>query len=101
MNIEISPKEYERELNWYDGLLYLSLLEIDGKNDWRFPTLNELEHIYKSVNDFGARYYWSSVEYTEDSADSVGCLGFIFGPRIRNGKHILRYVRPVRTIEPS
>jgi hypothetical protein len=43
----------------------------------------------------------SSVEYTEDSADSAGCLGFIFGPRIRNGKHILRYVRPVRTIEPS
>jgi hypothetical protein len=98
MNIEISPKEYERELNWYDGLLYLSLLEIDGKSDWRLPTFDELEHIYKSVNDFVRAYYWSSAEYTEDSA---GCLGFIFGARIRNGKHILRYVRPVRTIEPS
>jgi hypothetical protein len=33
--IEISDREYWKELNWYDGQLYCSLLNIDGKNDWR------------------------------------------------------------------
>lgn len=35
MNIEIASKEYWKELSYDDGKLYCSLLEIDGKNDWR------------------------------------------------------------------
>ena len=35
MNIEISPKEYWRELNPDDGKLYCSMVIINGKNDWR------------------------------------------------------------------
>lgn len=35
MNIEISPKEYWRELNPADGKLYCSMVVIDDKNDWR------------------------------------------------------------------
>jgi len=35
MNIEISEDKYWKQLNYNDGLLYVSLLEIDGKNDWR------------------------------------------------------------------
>jgi hypothetical protein len=33
------------KLNWYDGLLYLSFLEIDRKNDWRLPTEDESPNI--------------------------------------------------------
>jgi hypothetical protein len=35
MTIEISEEKYWKLLNYYDGMLYLSLLTIDGKNDWR------------------------------------------------------------------
>lgn len=34
MRIEISSKEYWKELNYYDALLYCSMLVIDGKNEW-------------------------------------------------------------------
>ena len=35
MMIEISEKQYWKKLNWYDGHLYCSLLNIDGKDGWR------------------------------------------------------------------
>ena len=38
MKIELSPEKYWAKLNWYDTILYLSMLEIDGKNDWILPT---------------------------------------------------------------
>ena len=38
MKIELSPEKYWTKLNWYDTILYLSMLEIDGKNDWILPT---------------------------------------------------------------
>jgi translation initiation factor 2B subunit (eIF-2B alpha/beta/delta family) len=37
MNIEISPRQYWKRLNYYDALLYLSILNIDGKEGWRLP----------------------------------------------------------------
>jgi hypothetical protein len=63
MNIQICPKEYERMLNWYDGMMYCQLLVIDNKNDWRLPTKDELNEIYNSENDFGGSDFWSSTEY--------------------------------------
>ena len=35
MNIEVSSKEYWKGLNYYDGILYCQILNIDGTNDWR------------------------------------------------------------------
>lgn len=35
MNIEVSPKEYWKLLNYYDGLLYCDMVVIDNKTDWR------------------------------------------------------------------
>ena len=35
MNIEISDKKYWKRLSYDDGLLYCSLLSIDGVGDWR------------------------------------------------------------------
>jgi len=51
-NIEISPKEYERLLNYNDGLLYCSLLVIDGNNDWRMPTEAELIELGMDVTRY-------------------------------------------------
>lgn len=77
MKIEISPVEYEKHLNWSDANMYCQLLEIDGKTDWRLPTLKEFEDIYQSyytitiiqddmelrpvkkISNFDANYYWT------------------------------------------
>jgi hypothetical protein len=45
MTIQFSEEKYWKQLNWYDGLLYLSFLEIDGHNDWRLPTEDESPNI--------------------------------------------------------
>ena len=68
MNIEISPKEYERTLNWHDAKLYCELLTIDGKMDWRLPTKDELKEIYNLENDFVGSGYWSSTEFNGNYA---------------------------------
>jgi hypothetical protein len=105
MNIEISPKEYERKLNWHDAMMYCQLLSIDGKNDWRLPTKDELNDvydtkndIYHSENDFVRAYYWSSTEYDDNCA-----RGQYFQPngnQFNHGKKTISfYVRAVRTIE--
>ena len=47
MTIEMSPRQYWKNMNYYDGLLYLSVLSIDGKNDWRLPLKAEVKLISK------------------------------------------------------
>jgi hypothetical protein len=106
MNIEISLKEYERELNWDDGILYCQLLTIDDKNDWRLPTITELNYIYSSDNDFEKYSYWS---YTESICDYACTKTFYDGvDYLRDNQHhhnlhmnknnIILFVRPIRTI---
>ena len=33
--VEVSDKRYWRKLNYHDGILYCSMLEIEGKDNWR------------------------------------------------------------------
>jgi hypothetical protein len=95
MNIEISPKEYERVLNWYDAMMYCQLLVIDEKNDWRLPTKEELNNICDSENDFVGSTYWSSTEANGTNAWSQKIsLGFQYN----TGKDTNFYVRPVRSL---
>jgi hypothetical protein len=98
MNIEISDKKYETILNWYDGILYCSLLSIDGKDDWRLPTKDELNDIYKSKNDFVGSVYWSS---TKDEYDCIFAWvqNFEYGLQEWGVMDYCGYVRPVRTNE--
>ena len=96
MNIEISPNEYKRYLNWYDAMMYCQLLVIDNKNDWRLPTKDELNDIYKSENDFDGSYYWSS---TEHNGNYAWFQRFSSGFQYNLNKTSSYYVRPVRTIE--
>lgn len=110
MNIEISPKEYERTLNWDDAMMYCQLLTIDGKNDWRIPSKEELQDMYNSENDLfrptkeELNYiynsddsvlpsYWSSTEYgyVWFVCMSTGSTGF-------GTKDGILYVRPVRSL---
>ena len=42
MTIEISNAKYWKKLNYYDGILYCSLLSIDDNNDWRPMTVPEI-----------------------------------------------------------
>jgi hypothetical protein len=97
MNIEISPKKYESKLNWYDGMLYCQLLIIDGKDDWRLPTKDELDYIYHSENDFVFDFYWTSTEYNGHNAWSQNLSsGNQYDFSYKNYSY---YVRPVRTIK--
>lgn len=96
MKIEIIDKQYERKLNWYDGKLYCELLTIDGKNDWRLPTIEELVDISYSATDFNSSCYWSSSVndrglpmYREFSKN--GFMGY-------NNFSANYYIRPVRTL---
>ena len=101
MNIEILPKEYERQLNWNDANFYCELLIVDGKSDWRLPTEEELMKICKSKNDLRDVFYWSS---TEDD-DGVGlwsdCAYSLYFPAkqcIPNKKFEKFFIRPIRNI---
>jgi hypothetical protein len=97
MNIEISPKEYEKFLNWHDATLYCQLLTIDGKDNWRLPTRYELMHIlYNSFCDDGP--FWSSCEYDDECSWTINMM---YGIRDHSHKSIRRGVMPVRTIDES
>jgi len=98
MNFEIAPKETEITANWDNARLYCMFLEIDGKTDWRLPTMEELIEIYESVNDFvHSNYYWSS---TELNGYGAWVQGFSDGSQANGTKNYGGYyVRAVRTIK--
>jgi hypothetical protein len=48
MNIEISPKEYWKKLNYHDGLLYCTMVVIDNNTDWRM--LKNIEEYRKCLS---------------------------------------------------
>ena len=75
MNIEISPKEYWKELNYYDGILYCSLLVIDGVNDWRMMTNREWRIDGVDIQkDFRDVWLVDDVELYPDMVHMLNCI---------------------------
>lgn len=101
MNIEIAPKSTEIQANWDDARLYCFGLNIDGKIGWRLPTREELNEIYKSLNDFkNYWHYWSSTDIDDGNRSHAWSLNFERGNLVASHKKYRGiYVRAVRSID--
>lgn len=61
MNIEISTKATEIQLDWETAKSYCEAMNHLGQSGWRLPTKEELNQIFHSDNDFeNSWYYWST-----------------------------------------
>ncbi len=97
MNIEIAPKETEIKADWYNAVIYCQFLEIDGKNDWRLPTKEELDYIYHSKNDCVGSLYWSSTEGNSSNAWLQGLSsGFRGSYNLKRNSYHVRAVRDIK-----
>ena len=86
------------EMNWYDAKKACANLG----SDWRLPTKEELEVMYKKLHLNGKgnfaknRYYWSSTE--ADASFAWGVL-IAYGNADSNYKSIYFRVRAVRSLD--
>ena len=54
MNIEVSDAKYWKKMTYYDGILYVSMLSIDGVEDWRMiDSIGEKHRLWDMGYDFG------------------------------------------------
>jgi hypothetical protein len=94
MNIEIIPKEHVKAFDDYDDAnLYISLLNIEGKNDWEMVTINQLAGLidYLQENDYPTKYpiathadYWYRDRFVRKYMDIKDELFFALGIRYDN-----------------
>ena len=94
MNIEILPKEYVKAFDDYnDANLYISLLNIDGKNDWEMVTIHQLSKLidYLQENNYPTKYpiathadYWYRDRFVRKYKDIKDELFFALGVRYDN-----------------
>ena len=86
----LSPKETEKELNWYNAMEYCKSLE------GTLPTLGELQFLYDNCKEeFQPTFYWSS---SQDSDTLSWLMGFYAGYKYQNFKISLSRVRPIRRV---
>ena len=68
-NLEVSDEKYWRRFNYDDGLLYCSMLMIDGVDDWRMPDV--MSEVRLVARDTGRRelwgYYHNNTKYKDGS----------------------------------
>lgn len=87
--------------DWQGALDFCGTLRLAGHDDWRLPSIKELEKIinlkeFKNVG--GSGYYWSSTAH--DSSDEFAwIMNFKRGYEYNNYKTYERYVRCVRGFE--
>lgn len=86
--IEIAPEQYVMYMTLSDAILYCRFLEVDGKRDWRLPSLIEMQ-VNKAIYD-------RSMDHTMWVESDVT----LFESYLRSGvqSSYTNYVVPVRTI---
>ncbi|CAA6827080.1 MAG: Unknown protein [uncultured Sulfurovum sp.] len=91
--------------NWKDAVTLCSQLRLSGYDDWKLPTIKELETIIDLSEDQnamkrrfkhigGSGYYWSSDE--GDNKEFAWMMNFKRGYEYINYKTYERFVRCVR-----
>jgi TolB-like protein len=63
--LEAAPAETERRLAWNPAKQYCDTLAVNGYDDWRLPTVEELVLMYnnlhkKGLGEFKNNFYWSA-----------------------------------------
>lgn len=91
--------------NWEDANIYCENLTLDGENDWRLPSIKELQTIVAikqndpailtSFKYVVSSYYWSSSENVSDSYSAWGVF-FDSGMTASNYKSNENHARCVR-----
>ena len=98
-NIRMIAKEKSpKELTWEEAFDYAKKLRTGGFSDWRVPTKEELEIIYKIKDRCGIEdtdWFWSSSTYVS-SASYAWSVDFDNGDVDDNFKACTYYVRCVR-----
>jgi hypothetical protein len=92
---EIADISTEIKSDWDSAVEYVKRLG----NEWRLPSINELDLIYQTENDFGDNTYWTSTEGNGNGA---------WGQNVSNGNQFNysknfggNYVRPIRNLVKS
>ena len=91
-NLEVAQYDFLEKMNLFDAKAACTRL---GK-DWRLPTKDELNVMYKNKNRIGGfadNYYWSSTEYEGNFA---WIQNFDDGLQTSAGKNYAVYVRAIR-----
>jgi hypothetical protein len=65
--VEISDREYWRALNYHDGILYCSMLEIGGKDDWRMISRDDWMTDMVGLESEDIRLFKSKIWYYGDT----------------------------------
>lgn len=91
-NLEFAPKSTEVILSWKDAITYCASINVDGKSDWRLPTIIEMQLLRETylqevrldgvlseaymAGEIETPEYWSCeiniFESEEDDEDGVG-----------------------------
>lgn len=96
----------EDKMNWPDALAWCESLSLAGYDDWRLPTIKEIESIVNDVNEelaINSNYfsdtmpsnYWSSTTRDEDPAYAwhVSFSGIKYGYSYKTYAYYVRAVR--------
>ena len=83
-------------MTWEEAISYCEGLSLGGYDDWRLPSIRDLQSIvdYNRCNP-ASSYYWSSSTYAVFT-NYAGCVDFNYGYVYNDHKSNTYYVRAVR-----